>query len=303
MHFSAPIAVAFCCIAPALAADRETKGVDLTLVCEHPVIAAGQTFTVGVKIHHHPRFHTYWLNPGVAGVATTLEWQLPLGFTAGPIQWPAPERSFMAIHPVHGYERDVVLLVDITAPKDLPTGSSFDLKAKAGWMACADGCFPGEKDLAVTVSSGTATKADAALAETFSKARAALPQPLSGWSATVTTAPDAAEIRLLLTPAQTGAGKLEGLYFFSSDGQISSDPVQTVTSTADGGYEIVAQRSPYGPKGQTKLPGVLIATTSFSVGGPSFASVEPVYTLAASKNATATEPAATAPKPACCEED
>ena len=35
-------------------------------------------------------WHTYWQNPGDSGLPTTLEWKLPAGVEAGPIEWPAP---------------------------------------------------------------------------------------------------------------------------------------------------------------------------------------------------------------------
>ncbi|MDB6079803.1 MAG: putative ThiO:disulfide interchange protein [Akkermansiaceae bacterium] len=304
MHFSLPV-FALCLIAPLAAEERATKGVDLTLVPERGTIAAGETVTVALKIHHQPHFHTYWQNPGVAGVPTTLDWQLPAGFTAGPVQWPAPEKTFMATHPVHGYERDVMLLVDITAPAQLPAGP-VELKAKAAWMACADGCYPGKKSLSVTLGTGVAGVVDAASAAEFAKARAELPQPLQGWKAELVSAAGGAKIQLHLTPEASGPAKLEGLYFFSSDGQVSSDQPQQVTRNGDGSVDLTAVRSEYSPKGGKTLPGVLMTTTSFSAGGPAYASISPAYATgkddssADEKDTASTAPSA-APKECDCE--
>jgi thiol:disulfide interchange protein DsbD len=248
-------------------------GIDIALVPENTAIAKGEPFTVGVKIHHHEGFHTYWQNPGIAGVPVKLQWELPEGFSAGPIQWPYPEKTMMAIHPVHGFERDVMLLVEITPPGEIAP-PRVTLKATASWMACADGCYPGKKTLSCELPVAAEAKPDPVVASAFQKAREELPKPLQGWSAELLSAPDAREIRLRLTPAADHAAEPGDLYFFSSDGQISSDPPQRVVKTKTG-YELIAERSPYGPKGKTSLPGVLVSSTGFTRNGAKFAMIEP----------------------------
>jgi thiol:disulfide interchange protein DsbD len=257
----------------AAAEEKPTKGIDIDLVSENAAVEKGKPFTVAVKVHHHPGFHTYWQNPGVAGVPVKLDWKLPEGFTAGAIQWPYPERTKMAIHPVHGFERDVLLLVEITPPAEV-TAKRLELKATASWMACADGCYPGKKELALELPVAAEAKPDPGMAAAFATARAELPQPLAGWKAELVSETDAPEIRLRLTPAGDAALEPKDLYFFSSDGQISSDPPQKVETKEGGAIEIVAVRSEYGPKGKTSLPGVLVSGAPFGKGGPLFARID-----------------------------
>ena len=262
----------FLTLCSALAGPDTTKGVDLTLVSEQATIAAGKPFAIGLKIHHHEGFHTYWQNPGIAGVPVKLAWQLPEGFSAGPIQWPYPEQSMMAIHPVHGFERDVLLLVEITPP---PATSSarIELKATASWMACADGCYPGKKDLSLALPVAAEPTADPAMAASFATARAEIPRPLQHWKMEVLSEVDAPEIRLRLTPADGEARSPGEAYFFSSDGQISSAPAQKLARKDGGVIEITAPRAEYGPKGKTSLPGVLVAKTPLWKDGPRFAAI------------------------------
>jgi len=267
-----PLLALLLTICSALAAPEKTKGVDLELVSEQSAIVAGQPFTVGLKIHHHSGFHTYWQNPGIAGVPMKLALELPEGFKAGAIQWPYPDQGLMAIHPVHSFKRDVMLLVRITPPEKI-TASRVSLKATATWMACADGCYPGKKELSLDLPVAGQAAADAAQAEAFASARAELPQPLQHWKVERLSEVDAAEIKLRLTPADDQALPAEGAYFFSSDGQISSAPKQTVTLKEAGVIEITAERAQYGPKGRTDLPGVLVAKSPLWKGGPLFAAI------------------------------
>ncbi|BCU75706.1 protein-disulfide reductase DsbD domain-containing protein [Luteolibacter sp. LG18] len=251
----------------ALSAEEATKGVDVALVSEVATVTAAKPFTVALKVHHHPKFHTYWKNSGVVGVPIKLKWQLPEGFTAGPIQWPTPERVMMAKYPAHGYERDILLLVEITPPAVVP--EKVELKAEASWMACADGCYPGNKILTLDFPA-TAQTAEIA------KARAELPQPLQGWTATLESAKDAAEIRVKFTRASGNDAQPGTLYFFSSDEQISSDPPQKIEPLADG-FRLIAPRSEYSPKNKASLPGVLVGEKPLAPGAGTAATVEPAY--------------------------
>jgi thiol:disulfide interchange protein DsbD len=251
-----------------------TKGVDVSLISESSSIAPGKKFTVGLKIHHHEGFHTYWRSPGIAGVPVKIAWQLPEGFKAGSIQWPYPQRSIMAIHPVHGLERDVLLMVEITPPATL-ANSQTELKATASWMACADGCYPGKKDLSLILPVAAQASPDPATKEAFAKARTELPRPLEHWKVELLSEADAAEIRLRLSPADDQAQAPVEPYFFSSDGQISSAPVQTVQVKEGGVIEITAPRAQYGPKVAKSLPGVLLSKSPLWKNGPNFAAIYP----------------------------
>ena len=66
-------------------------GVRHSLLSEVETIAPGQTFTVALFLDHNESFHTYWMNPGTAGLATSLKWTLPEGFEVTPIRWQVPE--------------------------------------------------------------------------------------------------------------------------------------------------------------------------------------------------------------------
>jgi len=123
------------------------------LIPETTTVQAGQPFDVALHLHTDPGWHTYWINPGDAGLATSIKWTLPPGFTAGPIQWPTPEKHAMGPAVTYGYAGDVYLLTTITPPKgDLP--QHFDVKAVARWLVCQEECIPGKAELTVSLDSG-----------------------------------------------------------------------------------------------------------------------------------------------------
>lgn len=151
------------------------------LIPENTVIAAGQPFDVILHLHMDPGWHTYWINPGDAGLATTIDWQLPEGFTAGPIQWPTPEIHALSTEVTYGYEGDVYLLTTITPPKTaLPP--HLPIKAHAEWLVCQEACIPGKADLGLTVDTNPLNLRPAAdNHDLFAQARARLPVQNQAW--------------------------------------------------------------------------------------------------------------------------
>ncbi|HWC60403.1 MAG TPA: protein-disulfide reductase DsbD domain-containing protein [Verrucomicrobiae bacterium] len=124
----------------------------------------GETVLAGVHLKMEPGWHTYWKNPGSAGMTTKIEWQLPAGVTAGDIQWPIPEKLPPDEVITYAYENEVVLLVPLKLAADLKPGA-LDLKAKVSWLECKEQCIPAGGDVEATLNVGSETKpsADAAL--------------------------------------------------------------------------------------------------------------------------------------------
>ena len=156
------------------------------LLAEPAAIAPGQTFWVAVRLRMKEHWHTYWRNPGDSGEATAITWQLPPGFTAGPIQWPTPHRIPVGPLANYGYDGETTLLTQITAPAGLAPSTQVPINADVTWLVCEKECIPGEAHLSLTLPAVAAGRTSpAGSAETralFEAARATLPQP-SPWTA------------------------------------------------------------------------------------------------------------------------
>lgn len=234
---------------------EEPWGARLQLISENTVIASGQPFEVGIHIHHREGFHSYWRNPGVVGFATKIEWDLPEGFTAGPLVWPVPELVDMAGNTTHGYERDVILAATITPPTDFPE-KQVTLEARIAWMACADACRPGNEVFSLTLPIGDEAVTDPKTAPLFEQTHNGQPAPLEGWSAKLLSKEDAAEIVLQVSRVDDQAPVLDSPYFFSSDGQVA-DGKPSITTEEDGVMIYTFKRAEFGPKGARGLPGLI----------------------------------------------
>ena len=145
------------------------------LLSEVQQVAAGDRFTVALKLMPDTGWHTYWMNPGDSGLATTLAWQLPSGISAGAIQWPIAEKFRIGPLANYGFAGDTYLLTDISVPGDF-TGTDITIAVRADWLVCEDYCIPGFAELALTLPMAEATALEANHSEAFASARAQLPE-------------------------------------------------------------------------------------------------------------------------------
>jgi thiol:disulfide interchange protein DsbD len=198
------------------AAPVRTAHVEAELVSENTTLQAGKPFDVGLRLKMIPKWHTYWINPGDTGLATKVAWQLPDGFQAGPIQWPHPHRLPVADLMNFGYENEILLLTQLTAPATLTAGQTVPLKAHVSWLVCELECVPEQVDLAVDLKVGAGTpQADTRWSQLFSATRQDMAMTPRDWRFTAEAT--AQGYRLVATPGRAGLKKPGELFFFSQD--------------------------------------------------------------------------------------
>ncbi|HVF63314.1 MAG TPA: thioredoxin family protein [Casimicrobiaceae bacterium] len=262
-HFAVALLLALLGAATSLvhAQPVRTSNVEAELVAERNAIVPGQTNTVALRFKIRDRWHTYWRNPGDSGLPTTLEWKLPAGLTAGPIQWPAPKPLPAGPLVNYGYEGDVFHLVDIAAPATLAVGTPVTLSARADWLVCEDVCIPEGADLSLTLPVAADASTNVQWGKAITSTRDALPKPITGWQATANA--EGASVRLVLT-SPTGASDPGSLRFFPFDeGRIEPSRPQTLTRD-NGRYVLTLPVAHQLAPGFTRVTGVVTATNGIN---------------------------------------
>ena len=157
-------------LAPAIA---HARGIEPELIAEGPAPPGG-VVELAIHMRTAPGWHGYWLNPGDAGLPMTVQWQLPEGFSVGPLRYPVPTRLSIGGLMNYVFERDYALLVRLDVPTD--ARGTLPIRAFARWLACTDKiCVPeqGQLSLDLPVGSGTPNHAS------FDAWRQQLAQPLA----------------------------------------------------------------------------------------------------------------------------
>ncbi len=138
---------------------------------EEKVIAPGKSFTVALQLSHPDGWHSYYKYSGGVELPLAIDWKLPKGFTAGPIEWPVPKVKDGFFGKSFVYEGSPTFLVEITAPTSLATGKTVTLAADATWQICKDSCINEKKSFTLTLPVAAGTEKDASQVAFFAKAR------------------------------------------------------------------------------------------------------------------------------------
>jgi len=269
--------------AAVVAAPVKTDHVAAELVAERTAAMPGTTLTVGLRLRIIPHWHTYWRNPGDSGEPTALEWRLPAGWSAGPIQWPAPRRLPAGPLMNFGYEDEVLHLVDIAVPPNaagvpaVATGVA-KLEAHARWLVCnPERCIPEEGDVAIELPVGAGEPSAAAPA--IARTRAALPVHARGMRFAATRSEAGVELEIDPPPGTATyfpfeQGKIHNAGWQVLDGMVlkipkSPQPVGAFTRVA--GLLVTDKQAveidvPV-TFGAGKLPGLAIAALFAFAGG------------------------------------
>ncbi len=241
------------------------------LVPEPSTARPGEPFQALLRMRIAPGWHTYWMNPGDSGLATSLEWQLPAGVTAGPLSWPVPKRLPVGPLMNYGYENEVLLPVQVTVPAGF-SDPVLRIAARAEWLVCKDVCIPesGAVGFQLPVAP-IAALADPRTTALFAAARAALPGSLPAWTATASVADGRLRIALRAPdgmPAPAG----EVYFFNATEGQVAHAAAQTVARHRDGLLiDVPLQLQPVTPVG--RMDGLLVAAAGFGPGQPMAATI------------------------------
>src|SRR5687767_11434679 len=108
--------------AGAIARVTADRPVEIELRSAARVLAPGDSATIAIRIRPEPGWHAYWRHAGDVGAAPSVEWQLPDGFAATPLRWPAPELISAPPLASYGYEREVHLLSTVHVPRTARVG-------------------------------------------------------------------------------------------------------------------------------------------------------------------------------------
>jgi thiol:disulfide interchange protein DsbD len=243
------------CAAPTDAPAKPGR-VEATLIAEPAAIVPGKPFRVALRLRHDAHWHTYWRNPGDAGLPTTLAWTLPAGFRAGEIEWPYPERLQRGPLASFGYTGEVLLTVPIYPPRTLPATTT--LQAVARWLECDDNCIPQQAALALTLpAAGTAPVAAGAHAAAFRRARERRVETAAGLTATARIDGSAIAVTLALPAGMAPRGEL-----FPEVEDVVEPGIVPTLEARPGGAVWRSQLTPNGRRRSGMLPAVWVGSAA-----------------------------------------
>ena len=247
------------------------------LVSLGPAIAPGGVQMLGLVLTIDEHWHVYWINAGDSGEPPRIAWSLPEGLTAGPMQFPIPERLPLGPLMDFGYEDEVTFPVPIAAVSTVKPGPAH-LDARVSWLVCAQVCIPGKAHLGIdlAVQPGAPQPAQEPLVGALGEAITLIPKPLpAGAQFSI-----AADNKNFVLTFRNGK-QVKDAEFYPFD----KDPADLIVNAADQGTEplrngirLYVPRSPDVTTLPATLHGVfrLSDTVAYDVTAPVVPSATPI---------------------------
>jgi len=246
---------------PSAAPTVTAPHLSVTLLVPPAELYPGQAFTAGLDFKMEPGWHVYWINAGDSGEPPTVQWHLPAGVTADPLQFPPPKRLPLGPLMDFGYENEVVFPVPMHVAANFhPAAHQVPIAAHVSWLVCREVCIPGKGEVAVTRAGLTKAPAAPAIDNTaqsiIDRFRDQLPQPLP--------ASDAAHFRWtpkgFVLDVTTGS-RITSAEFFPLDQNILANAAPQPVKTLPNGVQLTLtkddnlRQAPPQLNGLVELPG------------------------------------------------
>lgn len=235
----------------AVASAQTPPQTTVSLISDQSAVVPGSQVWVGIHFQLEPGWHIYWMNPGDAGQPPSVQWALPAGWSAGAIEWPAPERLTNPAGVDYGYNGEATLLTKVKVPATAKPGAA-DLNADMKWLVCKEQCVPQKGQAKLSVQVGAKAAPDANGKQQIAATRAKLPKTFpADWKANVLSNP-----KNFLLNFMPGA-KIEKADFFPAEPQvIENASLQKLSSTSTRAQ--LALDKADGAAKATALKGVLV---------------------------------------------
>jgi thiol:disulfide interchange protein DsbD len=156
------------------------KRLEVRLVADQSAWQPQKPLGLLIDVRHKPGWHTYFINPGEAGLGLKLKWTHNPGIIISELQWPIPEKKDLLGLVAYSYSGQSLYVLQLSTGPDFdsesaPSGQdSLKLRADLNFLVCADICVPETHQVTLELPRSDAPAATHQ--DLFAKARLALPQ-------------------------------------------------------------------------------------------------------------------------------
>ncbi len=202
----------------------------------------GQPVITALRMTLSPGWHTYWINPGEAGMPLSANFELPDGWSAEPPQFPLPMRFNTGEMHDFGYEGTVWFPIILHPPVD--ADGDVKITGAFSWLVCDDSaCIPGNATLQLSLTSSA--NAPTPFAEDITRAMHRIPiEAPEGWKLDVSESKDSLKLRLKLPSAIS----MDNLDVFPHTPNLAHPAATYDWQPMEGGGKVEVAKSPFAPE-------------------------------------------------------
>lgn len=236
------------------------------IIAENTSLTPQAENRLAVELSHAPGWHTYWRNPGDAGLTTSFTFTGPAKFRFTEPEFPLPERIRTGDIIGFGYGDVTRFPFRVEVPRQVRFGEKVTIRVKVDYLACADLCVPGTATAQIRLPIAVAGKPspDKPLID---EAQSLIPETIA--SDAINAVADEKRIRIDVAPE---AGIVQrSLDFFPLEEDVltlSDDPISVIPEDAGEPRAIYLTASEtFAQTPLAKIRGVIVADGGPAHGG------------------------------------
>jgi thiol:disulfide interchange protein DsbD len=210
---------------------------------------------IGILIELEKDWHIYWRNSGDTGIPTSIEFDLPEGITVSEIKWPVPKVFEFDGLASFGYEKQVLLLTELTIPENYQS-NSLSVTAKLKSLICKDVCIPFNATVSKEIILMNNFPADDDFSTLFAQTRNNLPEVQNDFELSLT--PDEDYITLIVQSLNLDLKKITSLYFLPYENGIFKNTTEQNYKVKDDEIELMIEYDQFKTAELKELFGILI---------------------------------------------
>ena len=232
-RFLLVVAVLSAACVPAWAQTGRSAHIEARLIAQSMTVPKGGDALLVLDYAATPGWHTYWTNPGDAGLAAAFRWNLPDGMTVSDTRWPTPKILPTLGLTSYGYDSRALVVITVHDNGSFAPGDALPVKAHIDFLVCKDVCIPEGLDVGLVMKAGPAEPGPDT--RTVDMALAALPAALPQIQPTIDVRHGEVELGFPSASAGDRLARPQGAYFFPEQADVFApgDP-QTLDLGADG---------------------------------------------------------------------
>ena len=210
---------------------------------------------IGVLVELEEDWHLYWRNSGDTGMPTSVEFDLPEGITVSEIQWAVPKVFEFDGLASFGYEKQVLLLTELTIPENYQS-NSLSVTANIKSLICKDVCIPFNTTISKEIILTKNFPADDEVSTFFAQTRKNLPEVTNDFELSFTTDEDF--ITLIIQSLNLDLTKINSLYFLPYDNGIFKNTAEQNFKIKDDSIELKLEYDHFKTVELRELLGILV---------------------------------------------
>lgn len=225
------------------------------IVVDSYSLEKSRSIPIGILVELEKDWHIYWRNPGDSGMPTSVEFDLPEGITVSEIQWTVPEVFEFDGLASFGYEKQVLLLAELTIPENYQS-NSVSVSAKLKSLICKDVCIPFNTTVSKEIILTNNFPADDDVSTLFAQTRNNLPEVKNDFELSITSDEDF--ITLIIQSLNLDLTKINSLYFLPYDNGIFKNTAEQNYKVKDNSTELKLEYDHFKTVELRELLGILV---------------------------------------------